>query len=960
MLLIVMQLSQAVSAQVELTPVNVSNSAAPINLMEHSQWLVADNRVQLSDIQELTTWRSEFSPQPLNANQSLWGKVTLTSESSNKPFFISIDNPRIDALDIYILDERDRIINSYRMGTSRPLDNGPFAHRLFVIPLDIPYAQPRNIYVKVRDNGPLVFAFTLQTESALLDKEQRNSIVFSLISGALAMMVLYFLVTYTLLRSPVRFWFSVASTAYLLLFLNSQGVVSYLSGYNAYIDNISTILCALLLFSLAKITFTIFRPLPTYYRYFLYATGWISAASAFVLNSYHQILLVSGAAALAVVTIAVLAIFYRYKGHHISNRMFALGLTLIALTTAAHTGLYLKWLAFPEQLSLTLSALIIIGIVLIAVAIAAHEKVIAFRHYTEQQDAIRDLQQFVDMFEDAPEGRFITSLDGELLRANRAMAKIFGYEDVAHMKAQLDSVSTLYAQSHERELLLGELHKNQSTLGKEIKGQTRQNQPLWLLVSAQLSDSSKGLAKGDGTSSDKKIYGSILDISKQKAADQNIEYMASHDTLTGFYQRQEFEKRLHAAIIQAKQEQDELTLLHVNIDQFKAINDTYGHKAGDAILRQFSQLMLKIVTVDNMIGRLGGDEFGILLTGSNAQNSFMLANKLLNTVQNYDFSWEERRLSIGISIGQVSWNEKITSSEQLLSMADSACYMAKTLGRNRLHTYSSTDKQIAKYESQLSWLPRIQHALTHNGFELHMQTYMPMTSIAQGHHYEILLRLVDEHDQRVLPNEFLPAAERYNLSAKIDRWVIDTYFTWLNQNPQHKEDLVRCNINLSGQSLGNQDLKLFILSAFEKYHVPHSKICFEITESMAILKLDETIEFINTFKALGCTFALDDFGSGFSSYNYLKNLPVDQVKIDGEFVKSILIDSVDMAMVTSIKDIASAMKIQTIAEYVESKEIMVELGKIGVDFVQGFGVNKPAPLHTLKDDDQLLKSKPES
>jgi hypothetical protein len=311
MLLIVMQLSQAVSAQVELTPVNVSNSAAPINLMEHSQWLVADNRVQLSDIQELTTWRSEFSPQPLNANQSLWGKVTLTSESSNKPFFISIDNPRIDALDIYILDERDRIINSYRMGTSRPLDNGPFAHRLFVIPLDIPYAQPRNIYVKVRDNGPLVFAFTLQTETALLDKEQRNSIVFSLISGALAMMVLYFLVTYTLLRSPVRFWFSVASTAYLLLFLNSQGVVSYLSGYNAYIDNISTILCALLLFSLAKITFTIFRPLPTYYRYFLYATGWISAASAFVLNSYHQILLVSGAAALAVVTIAVHGGAYR-------------------------------------------------------------------------------------------------------------------------------------------------------------------------------------------------------------------------------------------------------------------------------------------------------------------------------------------------------------------------------------------------------------------------------------------------------------------------------------------------------------------------------------------------------------------------------------------------------------------------------------------------------------------------
>tara|TARA_R110002012_G_scaffold103771_2_gene243787 strand:- start:407 stop:1120 length:714 start_codon:yes stop_codon:yes gene_type:complete len=233
---------------------------------------------------------------------------------------------------------------------------------------------------------------------------------------------------------------------------------------------------------------------------------------------------------------------------------------------------------------------------------------------------------------------------------------------------------------------------------------------------------------------------------------------------------------------------------------------------------------------------------------------------------------------------------------------------------------------------------------------------MPMTSIAKGHHYEILLRLVDEHDQRILPSEFLPAAERYNLSAKIDRWVIDTYFAWLAQNPRHKADLMRCNINLSGHSLGEQDLKLFILSAFEKYQVPHNKICFEITESMAILKLDETIEFIDTFKALGCTFALDDFGSGFSSYNYLKNLPVDQVKIDGEFVKNILIDPVDMAMVTSIKDIASAMKIQTVAEYVESKEIMVELGKIGVDFVQGFGVNKPISLSTMTDQNSVFNS----
>lgn len=951
MLLLIMQLGlvlKAQTTQTTQTSVNINDSTPSVNLITSSHWLVADNKVQLSDVQELKTWRDTFSPQPLNNNQSLWGRVTLSTDSNHQPFFISIGNPRIDALDIYVLDERDRIINSYRLGTTRPHDNRPLEHRLFVVPVDIPYAQPRNIYIKIRDEGPLVFAFDVKSESALIQKEQRNSTIFSLFSGALTMMVLYFLVTYTLLRSPVRFWFSVASTAYLLLFLNSQGVVSHVTGFNQYIDNLSTILCALLLFSLAKITFTIFRPLPTYYRYFLYAMGWLSAASAFVLNSYQQILLVSGASISSIVVIAVLAIFYRYKGHTISNRVFALGLTLISLTTVAHIGLYLNWVAFPEQLSLTLSTLIVIGIVLIAVAIAAHEKVIAFRHYNEQQTSIRALQQFVDMFEEAPEGRFISSLDGQLLRANLAMAKIFGYEDVAQMKAHLPTISALYAEPNERELLLGELHKNQSTLSKELRGRTRQNQDLWLSVSAQLSK--------NGDTDEKLICGSVVDISARKSDHQSIEYMASHDTLTGFYQRQAFEKHLHEAILFAKQQQEELTLLHVNIDQFKAINDTHGHKAGDAVLRQFSQLMKKIVSDDGIIGRLGGDEFGILLVGNNAQNSFMLANKLLNAVQAHEFTWEERPLTLGVSIGQVPWNDTISSSEQLLSMADSACYMAKRHGRNRLHTYSSTDKQIAKYESQLSWLPRIQHALSHNGFELHCQTYMPMTSIAKGHHYEILLRLVDEHDQRILPSEFLPAAERYNLSAKIDRWVIDTYFAWLAQNPQHTADLMRCNINLSGHSLGEHDLKLFILSAFEKYQVPHNKICFEITESMAILKLDETIEFIDTFKALGCTFALDDFGSGFSSYNYLKNLPVDQVKIDGEFVKNILIDPVDMAMVTSIKDIASAMKIQTVAEYVESKEIMVELGKIGVDFVQGFGVNKPISLSTMTDQNSVFNS----
>jgi EAL domain-containing protein (putative c-di-GMP-specific phosphodiesterase class I) len=267
------------------------------------------------------------------------------------------------------------------------------------------------------------------------------------------------------------------------------------------------------------------------------------------------------------------------------------------------------------------------------------------------------------------------------------------------------------------------------------------------------------------------------------------------------------------------------------------------------------------------------------------------------------------------------------------------------MGRNQIHTYSFHDKQMQRYESEITWVSDINYALQHDCFELYYQHYQSLKNTIEGHHYEILLRMRDQDKKIISPGIFLPAAERYNLTSKIDRWVIEHYFKWLAVNPEHKIQLLRCNINLSGHSLADKDLKLFILNAFEKYSIPYKKICFEITESMAIVKMDETLEFINTFHRLGCLFSLDDFGSGFSSYSYLKSLPVDQVKIDGSFVKDILVDPIDMAMVNSINDIAKAMGIETVAEFVESSEILVELGKMGVDYAQGYGVAKPKSLN---------------
>jgi diguanylate cyclase (GGDEF)-like protein len=376
------------------------------------------------------------------------------------------------------------------------------------------------------------------------------------------------------------------------------------------------------------------------------------------------------------------------------------------------------------------------------------------------------------------------------------------------------------------------------------------------------------------------------------------------------------------------------------------VNDTCGHKAGDLLIKQLSQKLNSVVMDKGTLARLGGDEFGVLLEGDNAQMAYLIANKLLNAVQEFRFVWENRIFTLGISIGQVPWQSNITAPEQLLSIADSACYIAKERGRNQVHTYSSEDEHMQRYESEMLWVTHINHALQNDDFELYYQHYQALNKKDVGHHYEILLRMRDQEGNLVPPGAFLPAAERYNLTAKIDRWVIENYFNWLADNPQHMTKLSRVSINLSGHSLADKELKLFVLNAFEKYKIPYQKVCFEITESMAILKMDETLEFINTFHKLGCLFALDDFGSGFSSYNYLKNLPVDQVKIDGSFVKDILVDPIDMAMVSSIKDVAKAMRMETVAEFVESTEIMVALGKMGVDFAQGYGIAKP---HTLND-----------
>jgi diguanylate cyclase (GGDEF)-like protein/PAS domain S-box-containing protein len=907
-----------------------------VNLLGNIDWLITEKSMQLSDIQNLQDWQLNYIPNQVRQDKNLWGKFNIVFDGPDEEqYFLTVGNPHLDYVDVFVLDEKDRILGSYLMGGNRDYAKRHFRHRLFIAPINSDQ-QAVTVYLRVNDDGPLVFPVDLDKQSSLVEREQLLLAIIGFISGGLALLACYFLITYIFMRSPVRFWFALSSAAYLLLFLNTRGVLGQITGITAYISNLSCALLGLLLLTSAKVTFAILERVPTIWRYVLYSFGFMTLGMAFSSESGQQITFSTLMAALSTALIGLLAFFYHKPDKKTANLVCLLGLGCIALSGFSQVTLFISGIPLTQITSLLFTALIMFGIMFIALAIEAHERILTYRHNMQQQLTIKDLQHFYDLFRNSAEGLYTSSLDGQLISVNPAMCTLFGYTDEAEMLREVKNADQFYVNPQDRAIMLGEIHKGDKVIGKETKGVRKDGSEFWFSISGQIKQEHEK----------QYLFGSISDVTERKQSNISLEYLATHDSLTGVYNRREFERRLQKGLLNAQNNNSDLTLLYMDLDQFKVVNDTCGHKAGDLLIKQLSQKLDAVVMDKGMLARLGGDEFGVLLEGDNAQMAYLLANKLLNAVQEFRFVWENRIFTLGISIGQVPWQPNISSPEQLLSMADSACYLAKERGRNQVHTYSTEDEHMQRYESEMSWVSHINHALENDSFELYYQHYQALSQRVEGHHYEILLKMRDQEGNIVPPSDFLPAAERYNLTAKIDRWVVENYFSWLAGNPQHSDELTRVSINLSGHSLADKELKLFVLNAFEKHKIPYKKVCFEITESMAILKMDETLEFINTFHKLGCLFALDDFGSGFSSYNYLKNLPVDQVKIDGSFVKDILVDPVDMAMVNSINDVAKAMGMETVAEFVESTEIMVELGKMGVDFAQGYGVAKP---HALAD-----------
>jgi diguanylate cyclase (GGDEF)-like protein/PAS domain S-box-containing protein len=433
------------------------------------------------------------------------------------------------------------------------------------------------------------------------------------------------------------------------------------------------------------------------------------------------------------------------------------------------------------------------------------------------------------------------------------------------------------------------------------------------------------------------------EITAEQNLYQKIAYQAAYDDLTGLLNRREFNQKLEYSVQKAQKYNTESVLCYLDLDRFKIVNDTAGHLVGDRLLSELAQLLKGMIRKEDTLGRLGGDEFGLLLEGCSIAEAELVCEQLIRAINNYRLQWKTVEFDVGVSVGMVGISNNTADAAELLSRADLACYQAKNLGRGRVYIVENNNQELDLQQIQMSHVANVSQAIKENRFYLVKQLIKPMTDChEQRDHYELLLRLKGREGNLITPEEFIPVAERYGVITIVDRWVLKAALKSYPQYFAANRDLV--SINLSGASINDERFTTFALDLIKQSEVPGDCLCFEITETAAIAQMNHAQKFMLTMKELGVKFALDDFGSGLSSFSYLKNLPIDYLKIDGSLVKAIPNEEYDRAIVTSINEVAHLMGIKTIAEFVETDQILEHIAKISIDYAQGYITGKPVAI----------------
>ena len=554
-------------------------------------------------------------------------------------------------------------------------------------------------------------------------------------------------------------------------------------------------------------------------------------------------------------------------------------------------------------------------------------------------DAASESQQLA--LESIAEAIITTDKEGLITFLNPAAEKLTGTQPGASIGKHLEDIVSLVDEA-DRRVLSDPVHQA-LTSGAPVNLSRR----ALLLSRANGSERSIELSASPIRNSARELSGAVVllhDVTEMRGIARQMSYQATHDALSGLVNRREFERRLEEAIEGGRRGEGQHVLCYLDLDHFKLVNDTSGHIAGDSMLREVAKLLRDAVRDSDTVGRLGGDEFGVLLVGCPLDKARQIADDVTRAVGDHRFVWKDKIYNIGVSVGLVEISRESGSFEELMAAADTACYVAKKQGSGRVVVYSARDEALARHTGEIQWLQRLQSALKENRFHLYQQVIVPAHEEDGGPAMEVLVRLRDESGQELLPADFMRAAERYRLMGLIDRWVVQTTLAALGRGAMAVPANRRVAINISGQTLGDTQFLEFVVECLDSTGVPPGQVCFEITESAVIANLDHARRFVGVLHGMGCQFALDDFGSGVGSFSNLKNLPLDYLKIDGSFMRNLARDSVNQAMVTAMIKLARSLNFKVIAEQVEDTQAVDAARRMGVDYLQGYAIGRPQPL----------------
>lgn len=870
----------------------------------------------------------------LGYSGSAWWAAVQLDMPAGQHLNLLIDHPFLDDLQVW-LDDGSRLRGPLLSGDHLPFLQRGEPYPQFMLSLPPLTEGPHTLLIRVRSDSSI----SLPMHLASADQGPRLTahawLQSGLLLGALLSFALFYLIRFATLREPQMGYFCITAVSVAVYNATVHGVTGLLAPNWPWLPpllaNLANpgmlIFSTLFLASALKLRLGRLRwARDVLFVATLTVCGW-SLLSDQAYATLNTVILITG---LFQMLLVLLALWQR--------RPYALGyllcwstaLLLMLVVPLSRSGV----MPLPPGFIYLHAYLPAISMLLFAILLDRQLERVRRALLISQTQAISNLEQYQALFRSASEGIFRCTSAGVLLEVNPSLARFLEPDGAPETLIGTPIQRLLGSTSWQQ--LTDTLSLTQPAASQECQLYDLQNNPHWVYLSLHLRPAQDC------------IEGIVVDLSERRALEERLQQLAAQDSLTGLLNRRELERLLQESLSGSGQRFSHL--LYLDLDQFKQVNDLGGHSAGDQLLRQLASHLNHQLPASAELARVGGDEFAVLLCETDDSAASHQAERLRCSVEQFLFTWEGRPFRLYASIGVLALDPAVSDWQSALNWADSASQQAKHLGRNRVLTFNPADGALLEHQRQLQWITRLREALDKDHFELFFQPVMALQHRDTHLHYEVLLRYHDPSSgECISPGQFLGAAERYGLLGAIDRWVMQRLLKWLAANPVHLGRLAQVNVNLSAASLLDSDFHQQLSTQLQHYGVPPSKLCIEVTEMVALGELGVSSHWINQLRSQGLKVALDDFGSGFASYAYLRHLPLDILKIDGSFIRGLEHDPINQAMVRSMQQIATQLGLQTVAEFVECEATLECLRGLGIDHAQGYFIDHPRALALLAD-----------